>query len=343
MIRKNFRTPFLVVVVLFLVFSIIFAISIGSVEIEFSKVWRILINALGFKVAKNYNKGEEIIVLSIRTPRVLMAVIIGAMLGISGVAAQGLVKNPLADPYIIGISAAAGFGTALTVVLGIGFFSSLTGPLVAFLFALFSITVIYELSKTTYRISITTVLLAGIAISFFFSALTSFILFFSEDKAHNILSYLMGSLWGVSWIEFYIVLIIMCPCSIILFFFARDLNVMAFGDDVAQSIGVNVEHSKKITLLLMTLLTSTAVAFCGSIGFIGLIIPHTVRFFLGSDNRKLIIYSALFGGLLLLWADILARTLISPLEIPVGIFTSLMGGPFFVYLIIQKKKSGELG
>jgi iron complex transport system permease protein len=272
-----------------------------------------------------------------------MAVVIGAMLGVAGVAAQGLFKNPIADPYIIGISSAAGFGTALMVVLGISFFSLLTIPLVAFFFAILSVTIVYKIAQTNYRMSTSALILSGIAVSFFFSALTSFILFFSEDKAHNILSYLMGSLWGVSWIKFYIVLAVMIPCIITFFFYGWDLNLMVFSDETAQSMGVNIEQSKSVTLVLMTLLTATAVAFCGTIGFIGLIIPHTIRLLVGNDNRKLIMFSAFGGGLLLLWADLLARTLISPLEIPVGIFTALMGGPFFLYLIFQKKKSGDLG
>lgn len=341
--KTIFHYSLLIFLFLFLLFSVTIAISIGSVEIEFNKVWVIILNALGFDVPKTYTNGEEAIILVIRIPRVLMAVIMGAMLGVAGVAAQGMLKNPLADPYIIGISAAAGFGTALMVVLGIGFYGLLIIPLVAFLFAVLSITIVYNLSQTTYRMSTTALLLAGIAISFFFSAFTSLILYFSEDKAHYILSYLMGSLWGVTWMEFYIVLIIMIPGTIALFFYGRDLNVIVFGDETAQSMGVNVEQSKKMILFLMTLLTSTTVAFCGSIGFIGLVIPHTMRLLVGSDNRKLIPYSALAGGLLLLWADVLARTLISPLDIPVGIFTALMGGPFFLYLIVQKKKTGELG
>ena len=129
----------------------------------------------------------------------------------------------------------------------------------------------------------------------------------------------------------------------IIIFYGRDLNIMAFGDDDAQSIGVNVEQSKKILLVIMTILTSTAVAFCGSIAFVGLIIPHLMRFLVGSDNRKLIPLSAIVGGILLVWADLFARTLIPPLEIPVGVFTALMGGPFFVYLVVKKKKMGELG
>ncbi len=187
----------------------------------------------------------------------------------------------------------------------------------------------------------TAILLSGIAISYFFSVLTSLFLYFSEEKAHFILSYLMGSFWGATWIDLLILFEVMVFGVAILLFYGRDLNIMAFGDDDAQSMGVNVEQSKKILLILMTLLTSTAVAFCGSIAFVGLIIPHSMRFLVGSDNRKLIPLSAVAGGILLVWADILARTLIPPLEIPVGVFTALMGGPFFIYLVVKKKRTGE--
>ena len=333
--------PFVLIFVL--IFSMIFAITIGSVEIELEKIWAILLNQLGFDVPRTWTKSEQTIILNLRLPRVLMAVVVGAMLGVAGVAAQGLFRNPVVDPYVIGVSSASGFGAALIIVLGITVLSIFTVPLVSFLFAMWAITIIFELSKTQYRISINALLLIGIAISFFFSALTTFILFYSEEKSHIILTYLMGSLWGASWLELYVVLGVMVPGTIILFFYGRDLNVMAFGDDAAQSIGVNMEKSNKNILFLTVILTSTAVAFCGTIGFIGLIIPHILRRIIGSDNRKLIPLSAIAGGLLLLWADVLARTLIAPREIPVGIFTAILGGPFFIYLVVKKKKLGELG
>ena len=326
-----------------LFFSIIIAVSIGSVKIEFSTVLSILLDQLGFPVDEIWTEGELVIIMQLRLPRVLIAIFVGAMLAVAGVAAQGLFRNPIVDPYIIGISSAAGFGAALTVVLGIASLIGLiTIPLISFLFALFAVYIIYRLSQIKYQLSITVLLLTGIAISFFFTAFTSFILFFSEEHVHYVLSYIMGRLWGTTWVELYIIVLIMVPGIILLFFYGRDLNVMVFGDDAAQSMGINVEQSKKVILILMTLLTSTAVAFCGSIGFIGLIIPHFMRLLVGSDNRKLIPFSAVGGSLLLVWADACARSLIPPLEIPVGILTSLLGGPFFVYLIIQKKKSGEL-
>lgn len=303
----------------------------------------IFLNQMGFPVPVIWNKAELIIIMEIRLPRVLMAVVVGAMLAVSGVAAQGLFRNPVVDPYIIGISSSAGFGAALTVVLGISSLLSLmTIPLISFSFALLTVFIIYKLSQTKFKLSMTALLLCGIAFSYFFSAFTSFILYFSEEHIHFILSYLMGSLGGTTWMDFFIVLSVMIGGVILLFFYGSDLNVMVFGDEVSQTIGVNIERSKKVILILMTLLTSVTVSFCGSIGFIGLLIPHFIRLLVGSDNRKVIPFSAIGGSILLLWADVFARTIASPLEIPVGILISLIGGSFFVYLIIQKKKSGEL-
>jgi iron complex transport system permease protein len=326
-----------------LIISIILAISIGSVYISIEKIIGIILKFVGFDIDITWTPGEENIILILRLPRVLMAVCVGAMLAIAGVVAQGLFKNPIVDPYIIGISSSAGFGTALSIVSGIsGFLSIFTLPLISFTFSCLAIFILYNLSKTKYHLSMSALLLSGIALSYFFSAFTSFILYFSEEHAHFILTYLMGSFWGTTWSEFFLIFVVLLNGFIIVFFYSRDLNAMVLGDSVAQSLGVNVEFSKRMLLILMTLLTSITVAFCGSIGFVGLVIPHIMRMIVGSDNKKLIIFSALGGGLLLLWSDLVARTVFSPLELPVGILTSLLGGPFFVYLIIKKKKSGEL-
>ena len=341
--KNSFFILFFFLFVLFLLFSIIFATCIGSVYIDYEKVCGILLNAIGFNIEKTWTSGEENIILFLRFPRVLMASTVGGMLAISGVVAQGLFKNPIVDPYIIGISSSAGFGTALSIFLGFsGLLSIFTLPLVSFFFSCSAIFIIYNLSKTKYHLSMSALLLSGIAISFFFSALTSFILYFTEEHAHFILIYLMGSFWGANWTEFFLIFIVFINGFAILIFYSRDLNAMVLGDSTAQSIGINVERSKHVMLLLMTLLSSTTVAFCGSIGFVGLIIPHIMRMLIGSDNRRLLIFSAFGGSLLLVWADLISRTILSPLELPVGILTSLLGGPFFIYLIIKKKKSGEL-
>lgn len=341
--KPFFLIIFFTLLVISLAFSIILAVHIGSVFIDFNKIAAMILNSIGFNIKKTWTNGEENIILVLRLPRVLMAACVGAMLAVAGVVAQGIFKNPIVDPYIIGISSSAGFGAALSVVLGIaGFLSVLTVPLVSFFFSCMEVFIIFNLSKTKYHLSMSALLLSGIALSYFFGAFTSFILYFSEEHAHYILTYMMGSFWGSSWTEFFFVFIILLNGTIILIFYGRDLNAMVLGDSSAQSLGINVEHSKRVTLIIMTLLTSTSVAFCGSIGFVGLVIPHLMRMIVGSDHKKLLIFSAIGGGLLLVWADLVARTIFAPLELPVGILTSLIGGPFFVYIIIKKKKAGEL-
>lgn len=156
-----------------------------------------------------------------------------------------------------------------------------------------------------------------------------------------ILSILLGKLWGITWVEVKIAGLLLIPFTTILIFYGLDMNLLLMGDSSAQTMGVNVKRSKSIVLLCMTMFTATAVAFCGSIGFIGLIVPHITRLIFGSDNRKIIPISGIVGAILLIWADVLARILISPQEIPVGVFTSLMGGPFFIYLVIKKKRSNK--
>ncbi|OGN89944.1 MAG: hypothetical protein A2Y88_10895 [Chloroflexi bacterium RBG_13_48_10] len=339
--KQVFQRILIFFLILALILSIFVGILIGSVSIEPQKIWGILLHEMGFPIQETWMEGERLIIISLRAPRALAAAIVGAMLGIAGVAAQGLFRNPIAEPYIIGISSAAGFGTALIVGFGLLFLGIFTIPIISFTFALIAVIIVYGLSQTRFRLSLSALLLSGIALSFFFSAATSFILYLSEDQTHNILSYLMGSFWGVSWIEVYIMFCVLIPSTIALFYYARDLNLIVFGDETAQTTGVKVEQSKKIILFIMTILASTSVAFCGSIGFVGLIIPHTMRLIVGSDHRKLIPIAAIGGGILLVWADVISRSLISPLEIPVGIFIALLGGPFFVYLVVKRKKGGN--
>ncbi|MFX1238422.1 MAG: FecCD family ABC transporter permease [Promethearchaeota archaeon] len=341
--KSSNRKIFIFFFIFFLFFSIITAVSVGTWPIPFFKVIGIIFHEMGFPIPETWTPGERNIIIFLRLPRILMALIVGAMLSVSGVAAQALFRNPIADPYILGISSAAGSGVALTVVLGVtALFGLFTMPIVSFLFSITAVMIVYRLAMTRYQVSISILLLSGLAVSFFFSACTSLLLYFAENSAHYILVFIMGSLNGTSWDDLFIVYIVLFFGGTLLFYYGRDLNVMVFGDETAQSMGVNVEITKKIVIICMTILTSTAVAFCGSIGFIGLIVPQIMRLLVGNDNRKLILLSALGGGLLLLWADLLARSLLPPLEIPVGIFTSLMGGPFFIYLILKKKKTGEL-
>jgi iron complex transport system permease protein len=338
--NQSLKKTIIILLVPGLILSFFLSIMLGSVVIPLDHTLAILINAIGIPIEPIWTPAEQIIIIKYRLPRALMAVIVGIMLSIAGVASQNLFKNPIADPYIIGISSAAGFGAAFVIVFGIFFLGKFTLPLFSFLFSLGSVAIIYLLSQRRQDLSIYSLLLSGIALSYIFSSMISFILYISADKSHMIITILLGHLWGIGWEEVYISIIILAICFPILGFYGLDMNLLLFGDSSAQSMGVNVKFSKIVILIIMTLLSATAVAFCGTIGFLGLIVPHIARIFYGPDHRKLIPLSGLIGAILLLLADLLARILIPPLEIPVGIFTSLMGGPFFIYLVLKKKKSG---
>jgi len=289
-------------------------------------------------VEKTWSEAEEIIILQIRLPRAILAIIIGAMLSVAGVASQNLFRNPIADPYIIGISSASGFGAAIAMVLEIYILGKFTVPLLSFIFGLISVALIYLISKRRQDVMVYTLLLAGIAISYIFSSLISLVLYLSANKSHMILNVLLGHLWGVGWEEVIISAVIFILCTVWMYYYGFDMNLLLFGDQSAQSMGVNIKKTKMILLICMTLLTATAVAFCGTIGFLGLIVPHVARILFGADNRKLVLFSGVIGGNLLIWADLIARVIAAPLEIPVGIFTALMGGPFFIYLIVKNHK-----
>ena len=337
-LKKPSNKILLLILLLLLVFSFLLALAIGSVEISIIKSFSIIFKAIGFPVDPIWTPSEESIILQIRLPRAILAIIIGAMLSIAGVGSQNLFRNPIADPYIIGISSAAGFGAAIVMVLEIYFLQKFTIPLFSFIFGFLSVVLIYFIAKKRQDVAVYSLLLSGIAISYIFSALISFILFISTNKSHMILNVLLGHLWGVGWEEVIISTLILILCTVGMYFYGFDMNLLLFGDQSAQSMGVNVKKTKTIILICMTLLTATAVAFCGTIGFLGLIVPHITRILFGADNRKLVLFSGILGGILLLWADLIARSIAPPLEIPVGIFTSLMGGPFFIYLIVKNYK-----
>ncbi|MHA1744675.1 MAG: FecCD family ABC transporter permease [Promethearchaeota archaeon] len=336
--RRRYQLFLTFFLIILLILSIFFSLTIGSVSIPFSHSLGILLDALGISTSIPFTPTEQIIVLSLRLPRVLMAVLIGAMLSIAGVASQNLFKNPIADPYIIGISSSAGFGAAFATVLGVSFFGKFTLPFISFFFALGTIFFIYQISKKKDDLNVSTLLLSGIALSYLFSALISLLLFLAENTSHLILSVLMGNFWGIGWDEVYISTLVLLPSGLLLYLYGLDMNLLLMGDDAAKSMGLNVKRSKIVIIFGMTILTATAVAFCGSIGFVGLIVPHITRMIFGSDNGKIIPKSAIIGAILLIWADVMARTLSAPLEIPVSVFTSFMGGPFFIWLVIKQRK-----
>ncbi len=345
--RKNNKTKYglsIALLSLVLVLSIVIFTTIGSANINVGDTFRII----GSKIPllrnlidiSDIGKSQVSIIWSIRLPRVLLGVLVGASLSIAGASFQGMFKNPMADPYVIGISSGAALGAALAIILKLNFnvlgFSSIS--FFAFIGALTAVTLVYNIAKVKNQVPVTTLLLSGVAIGQFFTALMSFLMVIFDKDMNKIIYWTMGSLSGKGWAPITKISIPIFISIIAMNFFARDLNIMLTGEDSAKSLGVNVEKTKVYILLLGTFITSVVVSVSGIIGFVGLMIPHIVRLILGPDHRILLPASALLGGVFMIFADTIARTVISPVEIPVGIITAVFGGPFFIYLLRSKKK-----
>ncbi|GAB6100462.1 iron ABC transporter permease [Halanaerocella petrolearia] len=322
-----------------LVLTVILATSLGVVKIPFLKVVKILLSKVPyakeiFSIGKDFGINETII-FKIRLPRVLLAGLVGVALATSGTVFQALLKNPMADPYVIGISSGASLGATIGMLWGVKFSNSI--PIFAFIGALLTTFIVYNLAKVGQKVSVSTLLLAGVAVGSFLSAIVSLLMVFHNESMQQIIFWIMGSLASADWDTVEMIWIYIIFGYLLIYIFARDLNIMLLGAESAQSLGIEVEQIKKILLMIGSLLAGVAVAGSGVIGFVGLIIPHLVRLLVGPDHRILIPSSALVGAVFLILTDTFARTVIAPTEVPVGIITSLFGGPFFLYLLNKKK------
>jgi iron complex transport system permease protein len=325
--------------VILLFFTVIAATAIGPVAIPPQAVAKILLVKMPFMdgiISQTWSNIEENIIIQIRLPRIILGVLVGSALAVAGAAMQGLFKNPMADPYVIGISSGAAFGATISIVLGIGGIISI--PAMAFLGAIFSAFLVYNIAKTDGVMQVETLLLSGIAVAIFFSALTSFSMYFAGENLHQIVFWIMGGLWARGWNHVAVAIIPISVGIIGIYAFARDLNVMQLGEESALTLGIEIESVKKILLALSALIAGVAVSVSGIIGFVGLIIPHIARIVVGPDHRILIPVSALAGAIFLIFADSVARTVISPAELPVGIITAFFGAPFFIYLLRKRKR-----
>lgn len=281
----------------------------------------------------------DTIVWQLRLHRVLMAIFAGMGLAVAGTAMQGILRNPLASPFTLGIASAATFGASLAIILGAGFVGGqylIVGN--AFVFTMLASMIVYGLAK--YRgITPETMILAGIAIMYLFSAMTSFLQYVGEsEEVHEVVFWMMGSLGRSSWDKVGIIALVTCVCTLILMRLSWDINALGTGDETAKSLGVNVEVVRVTCMVLASLITASIICFTGTIGFIGLVAPHITRMIVGGDHRFLIPASGLVGAILLLGADTVARTIIAPVILPVGIMTAFLGVPFFVYLFMKRRK-----
>ncbi|MEM2944051.1 MAG: iron chelate uptake ABC transporter family permease subunit [Methanomassiliicoccales archaeon] len=279
------------------------------------------------------------IVLEVRLPRVILSGLVGAALSVAGAAMQALFRNPMASPYILGISSGAAFGASLAMVLGIGMALGIYSiPLLAFVFALATIFLVYEVAKVQGRTPVETLLLTGIAVGSLFSALVSFMQYIAGEKLSTIVFWLMGGFWTSDWDKVAIAAPLILLGIVATSAFSRHLNLILMGEETATNLGLEVETFKKIILVLSSLVTAAAVSVCGIIGFVGLIIPHIMRIVVGPDHRLLLPASCIVGAIFLISVDTFARTIIEPTELPVGVITALLGVPFFLYLLRRRKR-----
>lgn len=324
---------------LLLLVSSVVALLSGAVELSMAQVGTALLSLLS---------GQEVtdpalaVVTVIRLPRLLLAILVGAVLAVSGAAMQGLFRNPLADPGLIGVSSGAALGAVLVIVLGAWLplpSGPYTLPIAAALGGLVATIIVYRLGHDGAGTDVATLLLAGIAINAIAGAGTGLLTYFADDTELRTLTFwLMGSLAGISWPQFVLAGPFMIVCGAVLCALGRPLNAFLLGEDVAHHLGYPIERIKALTVLLCAVAVGASVAMAGIIGFVGLVVPHLLRLIIGADNRLLLPASALLGAAGLVAADTAARTLISPAELPIGILTTLLGGPFFLFLLLRHRR-----
>ncbi len=326
--------------------TVVLCTTIGPARIGFTDVLTMMLRRLplaGDLIPRgDWPDNYETIVFQMRLARVILAALVGAGLAASGVILQGLLINPMADPYILGISQGAALG-ATAAMLSLGGILALgiyTVPLVAFLGGLVTSIVVYNLARVGNRVQMSTLLLAGIAVGLFLSAITSYIMITSGQNVHQILFWIIGGFAGRGWDHVMVLLPYIVIGYSLMHIYARRMNIILLGEEPAQHLGIDVERMKKVLLTAATLTTASAVSVSGVIAFVGLIIPHAVRLMVGPDHRVLLPTAALTGAIFLIIADALARVAAAPEEIPVGIITALCGGPFFIYLLRKKNDPG---
>ncbi|WP_270577896.1 FecCD family ABC transporter permease [Caldibacillus thermoamylovorans] len=326
-----------------LVAAILIGISIGTVTVPIGDIVKIIGSRLFNTSHVDVDPMYTTIVWNIRFPRVVLAGLVGASLAIAGAAFQGLLRNPLADPYTLGVSSGASVGAVLTIFLHISIpvIGSYTLPFLSILFALITIIAVLIFAKRIDRsMKVETIILTGVIFSSFLSAFISLMIALTGDELRQIVSWLMGSVSMRGWEYIQIILPFFLIGSFLLLMNGNELNAMSFGEERAQHLGVNVKRRKMLVLIAGSILTGAAVAVSGTIGFVGLVIPHLTRLLWGPDHKHLLPLSMLTGSAFLILADLTARTVISPTELPIGVITSLIGAPVFAAILIRNKRKG---
>ncbi len=318
--------------------SLSISISVGAVAVPLDTVWGVFFNRTGLaNIDPTWSGGREAIVWEIRFPRALLAAMVGAGLAIVGASLQAVTRNSLADPHLLGISSGGAFG-AIAALLHTGLFLGLlTVPLMAFFGALAATILVLGVSQIASATSADRLVLAGVAVSFVIMAGANILIFLGDPRAtHTVVFWMLGGLGLAQWSHLSYPLTILTVAGIWLWFQSARLNAMTIGDETASTLGIPVARFRLTVFVAGALITGVMVAFSGIIGFVGLMVPHIVRMLVGGDYTRVIPISALFGGILLLWADICARTVMAPEDIPIGIITGLVGGLFFIGILAKR-------
>ena len=326
-----------------LVVSVILGIGLGPVSIRFSDVYRVMFHRLSgiftgqTAPLESIRESTQNIVWFLRAPRVLLGALIGAALTLSGVGMQAFTKNPLAEPYVLGISSGASLGAVLAMLLGVSVpvLGKLSVSMGAFAGALVSIRLVYLLAKSRGSVTPIRLILVGVAVSAMFQAFTNYIVYTAPDDAavREATFWMLGGLGSAEWEDLPLLLCLVPPAFLLMLALSKSLNAMMMGDSSAITLGVNLNVVRNLLIVITALLTASSVAVSGCIGFVGLVIPHLVRSVVGPDHRKLIPISMLTGAIFLIWVDVGARMIKPPAELPIGILTAFLGAPLFLWMI----------
>ncbi|WP_238882203.1 iron ABC transporter permease [Clostridium sp. YIM B02551] len=328
------RKLFFIVLILLVILAL-YSLTLGAADISFNKVLAIIKDTI---LGKYNGDIMSKIIVNIRGPRILMAMLTGIGLAVSGATFQGIFKNSMGDPYVLGVSSGAALGAAVGLVFNLESSNYIYITLLAFIGAITTILLVYNIAKVGGKIPTETLLLSGIAVNFLFSSLISLMMILKKEAMDKIIFWTLGSFNSSSYSQVLMVLPIVLIGGFLIYSKYKDINILSLGEDSAYSLGVQGENIKKFLVILSSLIVATLVSFSGIIGFVGLVIPHIVRIIVGSNNREVIPFSALFGGIFLVVCDTISRTIIPPTELPVGAITALIGAPYFMYLLVQKKR-----
>ena len=341
-VLKRLTLPIVVVVLALTALSVVHSVNIGSEPLDQDAIWQVIVSRL--QGVNSGNKAVETIIWDLRLPRALLAVVVGAGLGIAGCAMQTLVRNPLADPYLLGVSSGASVGATAVITFGIlsgfGLWSTSIGALLG---ALGAALAVYLVAMAQGGLTPTRLVLSGVVLSSAFSAIASFLVFKGPDPraAQSVLYWLLGSVSGAQWDRLPLATGVVVICLVLLLLGSGWLDALAWGPDAAAALGIPVGLLRQGLFLLLAVLVGVLVAVSGGIGFVGLVIPHLCRMVMGSLHRRLLPVAAAVGGLFLLWVDVLSRVIVAPAEVPLGVVTGLIGAP--VFLIVMGRRNYGFG